>query len=46
MPAFHELADAERLRFSDEVDAGRLASLPAELHPAVHAVAAECDRLW
>jgi hypothetical protein len=46
MPAFHELADAERLRFSDEVDATSLASVPEELHPAVHAVAEECDALW
>ena len=28
MPAFHELADAERLRFSDEVTADTLASVP------------------
>ncbi|MFN7150415.1 MAG: carotenoid oxygenase family protein [Microthrixaceae bacterium] len=46
MPAFHELADAERLRFSDELDADSLASVPAELHAAVHAVAEECDDLW
>ncbi len=46
MPAFHGLADAERLRFSDEVDAESLASLPEDLHAAVHAVAEECDNLW
>jgi hypothetical protein len=46
MPAVHELADAERLRFSDELDADSLASIPAELRPAVHAVAEECDALW
>ena len=46
MPAFHELVDAERLRFSDEVSDATLASVPEELHAAVHAVAEECDALW
>ena len=46
MPAFSGLADAERLRFSDEVNATTLASVPEELHPAVFAVADECDNLW
>ncbi|MGB2756390.1 MAG: carotenoid oxygenase family protein [Acidimicrobiia bacterium] len=46
MPAFSGLADAERLRFSDEVNATSLASVPEELHPAVFAVAEECDNLW
>ena len=46
MPAYHELADAERLRFSDELDADSLASVPEELHAAVHAVAEELDALW
>ena len=46
MPAFHELADAERLRFSSEVNAESLAGVPEELHASVHAVAAECDDLW
>ena len=45
-PAYHELADAERLRFSDEVTAETLASVPDELHAAVHAVADECDGTW
>lgn len=46
MPAFTGLADAERLRFSDEVTATTLASVPEDLHPAVHEVAEECDSLW
>lgn len=46
MPAFHGLADAERLRFSDEVTAESLASVPEELHDSVRAVARECDDLW
>ena len=46
MPAFSGLADAERLRFSDELSADMLASVPEELHAAVHAVAGECDLLW
>ena len=45
MPAFHELADAERLHFSDELSDERMASVPEELQPAVHAVAEECDTL-
>jgi len=43
MPARHELADAERLRFSDELSDERMASVPEELHPAIRAVAEECD---
>ncbi|MEZ5177578.1 MAG: carotenoid oxygenase family protein [Acidimicrobiales bacterium] len=46
MPAFHELTDAERLRFSAEVTPEALASVPEELHAAVHEVARECDELW
>ena len=46
MPAFHELADAERLRFSDEITPDALASVPEDLHAAIHEVAAECDALW
>lgn len=45
MPAFRGLADAERLRFSDELSAERMASVPAELHDSIRAVAAECDEL-
>jgi hypothetical protein len=45
MPAFHELADAERLCFSEELSDERMASVPEELHPAVRAVAEECDSL-
>ena len=45
MPAYHELADAERLRFSDELSDERMASVPEELHAAVRAVAEECDSL-
>ena len=45
MPAFHGLADADRLRFSDELSEERMASVPAELHPAIRAVAEECDNL-
>ena len=45
MPAHHGLADAERLRFSDELNGERMASVPAELHDSIHAVAAECDEL-
>ncbi len=43
MPAYHELPDVERLRFSSEVTPERLASVPEELHALVHEVAAECD---
>ena len=46
MPAFSGLADAERLRFSDEVTSESLASVPEELHGSVHEVARECDELW
>ena len=45
MPAVTGLADAERLRFSDELSPERLASVPSELHGAVHAVARACDEL-
>ena len=45
MPAFHGLADAERLSFADELSDERMASVPAELHPAIRAVAEECDSL-
>ena len=43
MPTFHGLADAERLRFSDELSAERMASVPDELHSSIREVAAECD---
>ena len=46
MPQLSGLADAERLRFSDEVTAERLATVPDELHASVHEVARECDELW
>ncbi|MCU0262003.1 MAG: hypothetical protein MUE78_13380 [Ilumatobacteraceae bacterium] len=46
MPVVSGLVDAERLRFSDEVTDAALASVPEELHSAVHAVAEECDQLW
>ena len=45
MPRSTGLADAERLRFSDEVTDEFLASVPAELHAAVHEVADDCDAL-
>jgi carotenoid cleavage dioxygenase-like enzyme len=45
MPAFSELADADRLRFSDELTSEALAAVPTELHASVHAVARECDDL-
>ncbi len=45
MPAFTELADAERLRFSDEITPEALASIPEELHGLVHQVAEECENL-
>lgn len=45
MPAFTELADADRLRFSDELDADVLAALPHDLQASVLAVARECDEL-
>ena len=39
MPAYDDLVDVERLRFIDELSEERLASVPAELHHAIHAVA-------
>jgi hypothetical protein len=45
MPAFTALADADRVRFSEEIDADALAALPAEMQASVHAVARECDEL-
>jgi carotenoid cleavage dioxygenase-like enzyme len=45
MPAYDELADAERLRFSDELNDELMASVPDELHDAIREVAAECDQL-
>ncbi len=45
MPAFHELADAERLRFSDELSDERMASVPEEFHGSIREVAEECDEL-
>ena len=43
MPTFHGLADAERLRFSDELSDERMASVPDEFHSSIREVAAECD---
>jgi all-trans-8'-apo-beta-carotenal 15,15'-oxygenase len=45
-PAHHDLADAERLRFSSELTEESLASVPEELRASVHEVARECDDLW
>ena len=45
MPAFTGLADADRVRFSDEIDPDQLAALPPDLQASVHAVARECDDL-
>lgn len=42
-PVIDGLADAHRLRFSDELTDEALASVPAELHPSVHEVARACD---
>ena len=44
MPAFHELVDAERLSFSDELTPEALAAVPEEFHATLHQVAAECDQ--
>lgn len=43
MPAFTELADAERVRFSDELSPALVGDLPAELAASVEAVARELD---
>jgi carotenoid cleavage dioxygenase-like enzyme len=45
MPVQDGLADAERLRFSDELSDERLAEVPDGLRDAVTRVAAECDDL-
>jgi hypothetical protein len=45
MPAYHELADAERLHFSSELSDERMASVPEEFHPTIHEVARECDEV-
>ena len=45
MPAYHELVDADRLRFSDELSDEVMATVPAELHGAIREVAEECDEL-
>lgn len=45
-PTLHGLADAERLRFSDELTDEGLAGLPDDLRTSVREVAAECDQLW
>lgn len=45
MPAHDELADAERLRFSDELSDEVMASVPEQYHASIRAVAAECDEL-
>lgn len=46
MPVCNTLADAERLRFSDELSDAFMASVPEELHGAIRDVAAECDELF
>ena len=46
MPAHHELIDAERLRFSDELSEQVMASVPEEFHGAILEVARECDDLF
>ena len=43
MPAFHELADAERLRFSDELNADRVAGLDDDQRRLVARVAEDLD---
>ncbi len=45
MPAYHELADAERLHFSSELSDERMASVPEEFHSTIHEVASECDEV-
>lgn len=45
MPAFDGLADAERLRFADEITGTAIDALPPELRASVHEVAEECDLL-
>ena len=45
MPAYDELVDAERLRFSDELSDDLMAGIPEELHGAIRDVARECDEL-
>ena len=45
MPAHDALADAERLRFADELSDDLMASIPAELHQTIREVAEECDQL-
>ncbi len=45
MPASTELADAERLRFSDELSDELMAKVPTELHGAIREVAAELDEI-
>ena len=45
MPSFTELADAERLRFSDELSDERLAGVPEEFLGSIREVAEECDRI-
>ena len=45
MPAHDELADDERLTFSDELSDERLAGVPEELLGSIREVAEECDRI-
>lgn len=45
-PVMSGLADAERLRFSEEVTDESLAALPEDLRRSVREVAAECDGSW
>ncbi len=45
MPSYHGLADAERLRFSDELSDERMASVPDEFHSSIRDVADECNNL-
>ena len=45
MPAYDDLADDERLTFSDELSDERLAGVPEELLGSIREVAEECDRI-
>jgi len=45
MPQTSGLADADRLRFSDELSDERMASVPEELRASVREVAEECDQI-
>jgi hypothetical protein len=45
MPAYDDLVDADRLRFSDELSPEVMAAVPEELHGTIRDVARECDDL-